>query len=83
MVIGSNCDLQDAYVGPYTAIGNGVEISGSEIEHSIVLDESSIRDLGERVDESLIGYRAEITRIRTRPAAYRFMIGDDSKVDIV
>jgi len=83
VVIGSNCTLQDAYVGPYTAIGNNVELVGSEIEHSIVLDGGSIRDLGERIDESLIGYRAEITRIQTRPAAYRFMIGDDSKVDIV
>ena len=59
------------------------DFTGSEIEHSIVLDSSRIYELGERIDESLIGYRAEITRIKTRPAAYRFMIGDDSKVDIV
>ena len=82
-VIGENCRLRDAYVGPYTAIGNGVEIAGSEIEHSIVLDGGRILDLGGRVEDSLIGDNAEVTRVKARPAAFRFMLGDDSKVDIV
>ena len=83
VVIGENCRLQDAYVGPYTALGNGVEIVGSEIEHSIVLDGGRILDLGERTADSLIGHNAEVTRARARPAAYRFTLGDDSKVDII
>ena len=83
VVIGSGCRLRDAYVGPYTALGNGVEIAASEIEHSIVLDGGRIVDLGERVADSLIGYNAEVTRVEARPAAFRFMLGDDSKVDII
>ena len=83
VVIGARCRLKDAYVGPYTAVGNDVEIVGSEIEHSIVLDGGRILDLGGRIEDSLIGCHAEVTRVDARPAAYRFMLGDDSKVDIV
>ena len=32
--------IENAYVGPFTAIGDGVTIRGSEIEHSIILEGS-------------------------------------------
>jgi glucose-1-phosphate thymidylyltransferase len=83
VVIGSNCTLQDTYVGPYTSLGDGVEIVGSEIEHSIVMDNGRILNLAERVGDSLIGHNAEVTRVESMPASYRFMLGDDSKVDII
>ncbi|MDA0747253.1 MAG: glucose-1-phosphate thymidylyltransferase [bacterium] len=83
IIIGENCHLRDTYVGPYTALGDRVEITGSEIEHSIVLDGGRILNLSERVGDSLIGYNAEVTRGQSRPAAYRFMLGDDSKVDLI
>ena len=37
-IIGPGSRVSHAYVGPYTAIGAGVTIDGSQIEHSIVLD---------------------------------------------
>ena len=36
-VIGAGARIIDSYVGPYTAIGAGCEIVGSEVEHSILL----------------------------------------------
>ena len=36
-VIGAGTMLEDAYIGPYTSIGDGVRVEGAEIEHSIVL----------------------------------------------
>src|SRR6202008_347765 len=44
-IIGRDARLTDAYIGPYTAIGDGVEIVKAELEHSIVLAGSSISDL--------------------------------------
>src|SRR6476469_10013274 len=41
-VIGKGARITDAYVGPYTAIGDDVVVTNSEIEHSIVLSGSSI-----------------------------------------
>lgn len=83
VAIGDGCILKDTYVGPYTSIGNHVTISGSEIEHSIVLDGSRILDFGGRIEDSLIATNVEITREKRRPFAYRFCLGDDSRVDIV
>jgi glucose-1-phosphate thymidylyltransferase len=69
-------------VGPFTAIMNDVEIKESEIEHSIVLEGSSVRDLANRVIDSLIGRNVRIYREPVKPSAYRFMLGDNSEVGI-
>lgn len=79
-IIGARAHIAHAYVGPFTAIMNDVEVRESEIEHSIVLEGSQIRDLGTRVADSLIGKNVKINRIPLKPTAYRFMLGDNSEV---
>ena len=74
--------LVHAYVGPFTAIMNDVEITDTEIEHSIVLEGSSLRNLSNRVTDSLIGKGVKIYREPVKPSAYRFMLGDNSEVGI-
>ena len=81
-IIGSGARIVHAYVGPFTSIGDGVEIQDSEIEHSIVLEGSSVRDLANRVIDSLIGKNVRIYREPVKPSAYRFMLGDNSEVGI-
>ena len=58
--------ISDAYIGPYTAIGEDVTIEGAELEHSIVLAGSTIRDLDYRIEASLIGAQRQD---RPRPGA--------------
>ena len=81
-IIGRGARLVHAYVGPFTAIMNDVEIIDTEIEHSIVLEGSSLRDLSNRVTDSLIGKGVKIYREPVKPSAYRFMLGDNSEVGI-
>ncbi len=81
-IIGRGARIVHAYVGPFTSIGNDVEIKDSEIEHSIVLEGSSVRDLANRVIDSLIGKNVRIYREPVKPSAYRFMLGDNSEVGI-
>ena len=81
-IIGRGARLERAYVGPFTAIGDGVEIVDSEIEHSIVLADSTIRDIGTRITDSLIGKEVQITRSAVRPRALRLMIGDHGQIDL-
>ena len=81
-IIGRNARIVQSYVGPFTAIMNDVEIQDSEIEHSIVLEGSSVRDLANRVIDSLIGKNVRIYREPVKPSAYRFMLGDNSEVGI-
>jgi glucose-1-phosphate thymidylyltransferase len=81
-IIGSNARIVHAYVGPFTSIMNDVEIQDTEIEHSIVLEGSCLRDLANRVIDSLIGKNVRIYRLPVKPSAYRFMLGDNSEVGI-
>jgi glucose-1-phosphate thymidylyltransferase len=81
-IIGQGARIVHAYVGPFTSIMSGVEIQDTEIEHSIVLEGSSLRNLANRVTDSLIGKNVRIYREPVKPSAYRFMLGDNSEVGI-
>jgi glucose-1-phosphate thymidylyltransferase len=82
-IIGRGARIADSYVGPYTAIGDDVVIENSEIEHSIVLAGSSIRHLPGRVEASLIGRSASISRTQALPRVFRFVVGDGSDITIL
>jgi glucose-1-phosphate thymidylyltransferase len=81
-IIGAGARLSDAYVGPYTAIDRDVLITGSEIEHSIVLAGSSIRDLHARMEASLLGKNVSLSRSEGMPKTLRFLVGDNANISI-
>jgi glucose-1-phosphate thymidylyltransferase len=80
VIIGPGAVVSDAYIGPYTSIGAGVEIEGAEIEHSIVLPDAQIRFVGTRLESSVIGRGARIVRGFEPPGAIRVSIGDGAEV---
>jgi glucose-1-phosphate thymidylyltransferase len=82
-VIGAGAVVRDAYIGPYTAIGRHCVIEGSEVEHSILLEGSSVRGLHGRMESSLLGRDVAISRGDRQPRAYRFMVGDKSEIGIL
>lgn len=82
-IIGRNCRLENAYVGPFTSLYHGVEVRNSEIEHSIVLENSRILDVTTRIEDSLIGKDVVIRRSAGLPNVLRFMLGDHSEVGLV
>jgi glucose-1-phosphate thymidylyltransferase len=82
-IIGREAVVENAYVGPFTAIGDGVRIHGSEIEHSIVLEGSSVTDVAARIESSLLGRNTQVYRAATKPRAYNLMLGDRSQVGLV
>ncbi|MEA2309835.1 MAG: glucose-phosphate thymidylyltransferase, partial [Thermoleophilaceae bacterium] len=75
--------ITDAYVGPYSAIGEDVIIDNAELEYSIVLAGSSIRQLQGRIEASLIGRNVSIARGPAQPRAYRFVVGDNAEIAIL
>jgi glucose-1-phosphate thymidylyltransferase len=82
-IIGADARLSDCYIGPYTAIGEGCEISGAEVEHSILLSGCSVRDLDGRMESSLLGRNVRVRRGDRQPRAYRLMVGDNSDISIL
>jgi glucose-1-phosphate thymidylyltransferase len=82
-IVGRGARISDAYVGPYTAIGEDVTIEAAELEYSIVLAGSSIRGLAGRIEASLIGRNVSIAHSPAQPRAYRFVVGDNAEIAIL
>lgn len=82
-IIGEHTRIVNSYIGPFTSIYHHCLIEDSEIEHSIVLEHCTIRDLPHRLEDSLIGRNVEIGRSALKPRAYRLMLGDYSSVGVL
>lgn len=82
-IIGENSRIVNSYIGPFTSISHNVVVENSEIEHSMVLGDSEIRDIEARIQDSLIGRNAKITRSPIKPKALKLTLGDNSQVGIL
>jgi glucose-1-phosphate thymidylyltransferase len=82
-VIGAGACIEDAYVGPYTSIGDDVHVRRSEVEHSIILAGSVVEDLGTRMEASLLGREVKLTRSDGMPKTLRMLVGDKSEIKII
>lgn len=81
VAIGAGTRVVDSFIGPFTAIGDRCEVVNSEVEHSVVMEGSRIVDIP-RLEDSLIGKEAVVTRTQTRPRALRLMVGDHCQIDV-
>lgn len=81
VTIGAGTRVVDSFIGPFSAIGDHCEVVNSEIEHSVVMNDSRILQIP-RLEDSLIGREAVIERTNRRPRALRLMIGDHCQVDV-
>lgn len=82
-IIGEETEIVDSYVGPFTSIYHHCYVQASELEHSIVFENSRIVDLPHRIEESMIGRNVEVTRSPIKPRGYKLQLGDFSKVGIL
>jgi glucose-1-phosphate thymidylyltransferase len=82
-IIGENARIVNSYIGPFTSIGSNVTVENSEIEHSMVLTNSQIRDIDTRIQDSLIGSYVEISRSPIKPKALKLSLADYSQVGIL
>jgi glucose-1-phosphate thymidylyltransferase len=82
-IIGDECIIESAFIGPYTSINDRCKIISSEVEHSIVLEDSQILGIGSRLEDSLIGKNVRIDKDHKIPEAYRMMVGDNSAVSVI
>lgn len=83
VIIGDNCHLEQAYIGPYTSISDRVTIIDTDIEHSVILNDVKITGIHQRIVDSVIGQRVRMQVSPKRPQALRFLVGDDSQLEIM
>jgi len=82
-IIGKDARISRSYIGPFTAIGDGVVIENSEVECSIIMEGSRIVDVRTRIDRSVIGRGVTVTQRDHSPRTYRFTVGDQSYIELV
>lgn len=74
--------IENSYVGPYTSIGPGARVLGSEVEFSILMQGVVLRDLPKRLDSSVLGQGVEILgrEVHPRRHSLEMVLGDFSRV---
>ncbi|HBR80120.1 MAG: Glucose-1-phosphate thymidyltransferase [Candidatus Uhrbacteria bacterium GW2011_GWE2_45_35] len=83
VVIGENAEINNAFIGPFTTIGTGCVVDGAEIEHSVILDKSTIKNVG-RIDGSMIGRNVTVAaKTCSLPSSgHKMFVGDNSLVEL-
>ncbi|MGI9604868.1 MAG: glucose-1-phosphate thymidylyltransferase [Acidimicrobiales bacterium] len=80
-VIGANTIVTNSYIGPYSSVAADCVVTSAELDHSVILSNSSISNVA-RITDSLIGQFAEIDRSTHVPAGIRLTLGDHSRVEL-
>jgi glucose-1-phosphate thymidylyltransferase len=79
-IIGERTRVANSYVGPFTSIYHDCLIADTEISGSVVLENTRIENVGQRIEHSLIGRNVELRGHEHRPRGYTLILGDFSKL---
>ena len=78
--IGKNVLIENSFIGPYTSVGDGSIIFNSNLEYCVIQENVTIKDV-ERLEDSLIGKNAKVTR-NQRNRTIKLHVGDYSEVEV-
>jgi len=80
IIVGEDTIIKNSYIGPYTSIGNRVNIDRCNLENSIILDGCKIIGVDDPIDSSIIGEGSVIWGSKGIKKAHKFIIGKNSKI---
>lgn len=83
VVIGQGARIVNSFIGPFSSIGNNTLIENSEIECSVVMEGAKIKNIEKRIDRSIIGKNVEISQVDQSPRTHKFIVGDQSNIELV
>ena len=79
-IIGKNALVEDSFIGPYSSVGDNSKILNSNVEYCVIQESVTIKDV-ERLEDSLIGKYAKVTR-NQRNRTIKVHMGDYSEVEV-
>ena len=80
IIVGENTTIGErVYVGPYTSIGNNVEVERGELENSIIMDDCHV-EIDGKITDSLVGAGTTLTTNKKSPRGYRLVVGEYSQI---
>ena len=80
-VIGANTVIENSHVGAYSSIAENCSVTNSELDHSVILSDSTITNVPRMVD-SLIGSHVVVDSASRVRAGIRLMLGDHSQIEL-
>ncbi len=80
-VIGKDAHIFKAIIGPFTAIGSGVRIERSTVEHCVIMENCVIQDIA-RLEHSVLGRRVHVRPTPRNQESLCLMVGDDCVVEV-
>ena len=83
VVIGENSIIENSFIGPFTSIGDNVAVRNSEVEYSVIMENTRVLDIEGRVEESVIGRHAYLKKEHRRPKVYKFILGDHTQAVLI
>jgi glucose-1-phosphate thymidylyltransferase len=83
VIIGEDCQIENCFIGPFSSVGDRVILQDADLEHSVVLQSAQVIGIQQRIVDSVIGQRAKLAIAPQRPKALRFLIGDDSQIELI
>jgi glucose-1-phosphate thymidylyltransferase len=81
-IIGKDAVVERSYVGPFTSLGARCVIRNSELEYSILFEDTQILDADVRIERSLLGREVVIRRAESRPRTQKFILADQSIIEL-
>lgn len=82
VLIGARAVVRDSFIGPYTSIGAGAVVIGVEVDNAMILAGAELRYPGARLEASVIGERAVVSRTLSLPRAVHLRLPADSQVTL-
>jgi glucose-1-phosphate thymidylyltransferase len=79
-IVGAGTRISNSYVGPYTSIGDDAWLDGTEIAHSIVRSRARLLHVGARLEDTVVGRDARVSREFGLSRSLRMQLGDGAQV---
>src|SRR3990170_2987362 len=79
-IIGEETEIIDSFIGSFTSVYHHSTIRNSEVANCIVLENTVIENVGQRIEDSLIGRNVAVYGSNRLPRSYRLVLGAFSQV---
>lgn len=83
VVIGKDCYLENAVIGPYTSLGENCRLVDCQIENSVLLAGCVIESVPGRIEESLLGKGCRIIKSPVSQQSHKYLLADHSEIEVI
>ena len=81
VIIGADARIANAEIGPYTSLGDRVEVNAAKLENCVIMEDTAVRNVDQPLRDSLVGRKVRING-RSGDRGTRLLLGDYCETEI-